>query len=654
MEHRVSVRALKRRLVPLAPLLAAGLAGCQSQARRLLLLDEALSPSTELVATATPWRLAGYHVEYRRYYPHLTRADLERYRTVMVLGGPRPENGSDALDAGDLALLTEWTLRGGVVVLGYPTEGEGSFARWVMNRWLAWSGAGITIGDFALRDAVDPTARPRATAVQNTGLRGIGFNTFPAGVNNLLLVDNGAATLARAGPDAFEQPPGLRSTARSDAPLVAASRVASGLVIVLSRSALEATGQEDSATETRSFLVSLARWSRRPAEWARIPAAGPRARLQLEGGQLPVLARSPRAVPPTGATVERLERRDAPPRPHSVAAAPTWLQRQGVRALVGDFPALAAATPPLARLTALDSLIRLLDGGGLNLLVTDAHAGPIADSAKTSRWERDALRAGWQQVAGRLQATSVRWLPLVGPRSFAPDTAAESCPLDPLLWTRLASGIRVLARFAATRTDLIPAVGISLDASTESWSAPPFCDAAWLAGLEAMSRDSSRTDARLIRLTQVPRPARYDSLLEGGLLAAYDSAVARVAAQRGASLRADVRRQRRGLLLAVVVYRSPADWFTRSLVQGMSTPGTPALVFSSDPGGRVLLDSGDSSSVLHVLRLEAPVVFAGDAVRLSRAVFRANDGFWLGPSEVLLAGPSDSLARLVRRLGKDR
>jgi hypothetical protein len=35
-------------------------------------------------------------------------------------------------------------------------------------------------------------------------------------------------------------------------------------------------------------------------------------------------------------------------------------------------------------------------------------------------------------------------------------------------------------------------------------------------------------------------------------------------------------------------------------------------------------------------------------------VFRANDGFWLGPSEVLLAGPSDSLARLVRRLGKDR
>ena len=213
-----------------------------------------------------------------------------------------------------------------------------------------------------------------------------------------------------------------------------------------------------------------------------------------------------------------------------------------------------------------------------------------------------------------------------------------------------------MARFAATRPDLIPAVGISLDASTESWGAPPFCDAAWQAGLEALSRDSSRTDERLTRLAQVPRPARYDSLLEGGLLAAYDSAVARVAAQRGAALRADVRRLRlpRVLLLALVVYRSPADWFTRSLVQGMSTPSTPALVFSSDPGGRVLLDSGDSSSVLHVVRLEAPVVFAGDALRLSRAVFRANDGFWLGPSEVLLAGPSDSLARLVRRLGKDR
>jgi len=103
-----------------------------------------------------------------------------------------------------------------------------------------------------------------------------------------------------------------------------------------------------------------------------------------------------------------------------------------------------------------------------------------------------------------------------------------------------------------------------------------------------------------------------------------------------------------------VVNRSPSDWFTRSLVQGMSTPATPALVFSPDPTGRELFDTGDSTTVLHVLRLDADVVFAGGTSRLSRAVFQQHDGFWLGPSEFLLAGPSDSLAKLVRRLAKER
>ena len=650
---------MKGRLVRCGALLLTGLTACQPQTRRLLLLDEALTPATELEATAKPWRDAGYRVEYRRYYPHLTRADLERYRTVMILGGRRPAQGSDALDVGDLAMLTEWTLRGGVVVLGYPAEGEGSFDRWLMNHWLAWTGAGITIGDVALHDAVHPSTWPRAVAVLNTGLRGTGFGAFPAGVNNLLLVDDPASALALTGAETFEQPPGLQPAARQHAAIVAARRIASGLVVVVSRSALAAARPNDSSalSETRTFLVSLARWTRRPAEWARIPAGGERTPLQLEGGPAPVLARSPRAVPPPGVAVERLDRRHSAPPVHLVRALPAWAARQGVRALQGSFPALAAATPPLTRIAALDSLIRLLDGGGFNLLVTEAHVAPLADSAKTLRWERDALRAGWQQVAGRLQATSVRWLPLVRPGEFATpadSTASESCPLDPALWGRLASGIRVLARFAANRSELIPAVGLFLDASTEPWGAPPFCDAAWEAGIGALAPDSTRTRERLARLVAVPRADRYDSLLEGGLLAAYDSAVARVANQRGAALRADVRRIRRGLLLALVVNRSPSDWFTRSLVQGMSAPGTPALVFSPDPAARELLDTGDSSAVLHVLRLDADVVFAGGASRLSRTVFPQHDGFWLGPSEFLLAGPSDSLAKLVRRLAKDR
>jgi hypothetical protein len=639
--------------------LAAGLAACQPHARRLLLLDEALTQAAELEATAKPWRDAGYRVDYRRYYPHLTRADLDHYRTLMILGGRRPAPGSDALDVGDLALMTEWTLRGGVIVLGYPPEGEGAFDRWLMNHWLAWSGAGITIKAFALRDAARPAARPLVQAVLNIGLRGTGFGSFPAGVNDVLLVEDPAATLAYTAAVSVERPPGLRPAARAHAPVVAASRVASGLVVVLSRSALGAAGRLDSAgvAGTRTFLVSLARWTRRPAEWARIPGAGPRTRLQLEGGVLPVVARAPRAAAPPGAAIERLERVGPSTPAHGVTTIPGWIAQHGVRALEGDFPALAPATAGTARLAALDSLTRLLDVGAFNLLVTNAHVAPLADSSRTQRWERDAVRAAWQLVAARLQSTSVRWLPLVLPGALATvgDSApGEPCPLDPILWGKLASGIRVLARFAATRTELIPAVGLSLDRRTESWGAPPYCDAAWQAGLGGLPRDPSRPRDRLARLAAVPRAARYDSLLEGGLIAAYDSAVARVVTQRAAALRADVRRIRRGVLLALVMDRAPTDWFTRSLVLGISTPDVPALVFSPDPGAGASLNTGDTATVLHVIRLDPALVMEAGAARLGQTVFQDHAGFWLGPADALLAGPSDSLARLVRRLAKER
>src|SRR5207248_394442 len=67
------------------------LSACQPAARRLLLLDLALSDPVLLNGTARPWRDQGYTVEYRRFYPHLARADLERYRVLLFLLGREPE-----------------------------------------------------------------------------------------------------------------------------------------------------------------------------------------------------------------------------------------------------------------------------------------------------------------------------------------------------------------------------------------------------------------------------------------------------------------------------------------------------------------------------------------------------------------------------------
>ena len=624
------------------------LTACQPQAKQLLLLDESLTQPAELESTAQPWDAAGYDVDYRRFYPHLTRADLDRYRVVMILGGRRPAAASDALDAGDLAILTEWTLRGGVVVLGYPPEGGGAFDRWLMNRWLAWTGAGITIGDFALKSARTPQAPPPLQPQLGTGVRGGGFDPFAAGVSNQLLVENDAQTLASAGPAAFVQGPGLKLQRRPGAAAIAATRVDNGLVVVASRMALAAAGEPGG--ESESFFRALARWTRRPAEWARIPGGGIRTPLVLSGGPAAVAPRPPRQAPPDGVTPERLARSThATPRPG--AGLPGWITRQGVRALQTDFPRLAPEVSVTARIAAIDSLTSILDIGAFNLLVTNAHVAPLADSTGRGRWERDALRAAWGQVAGRLQGTSVKWLPLVVPRDLEPpgDTAGPPCPLDDALWTKIASGMRVLSRFAASRSELIPAVGIELDATTRSWSGMPFCDAAWQAGIAALPKHPALTKARLTALAAVPLVARYDTLLENGLLAEYDSAVSRVVEQRAAAIAQDARRQRRDLMVAVVLARSPDDWFTRSLVHGLTAPNSPAIVLSADPRARQIL-----GIVLHAIRLDPAQLSAGGTSRLSPMVFREQDGFWLGPAESVFVGTGDSLARLVRRLSKER
>jgi len=643
------------------------LTACQPQARRLLLLDETLTQGTELEATARPWQRAGYAVEYRRYYPHLTRDDLQRYRAVMILGGNRPTAGTDALDMGDLAILTEWTLRGGVVVLGYPPGGSGTFDRWLMDRWLAWSGAGITIDDSSLQNGAATGALPHARPVLTAGLRGTGFAAFPVGTADALLVTDEAQVIARTGEGPLVQRPGQRRAARPGAAVVAASRVADGLVVVLSRPVLGALGGSaapdhsvvapSAPAGTQAFLVALARWTRRPAEWARIPTAGPRIPLRLEGGPLPVTRRSPRERPPAGVTAERLPRRHPPVPPQPATSVPVWITRHGVRGLQADFPALPPPTGGVARLAALDSLATLLDIGAFNVLITDAHVAPLVDSNRVLRWERDALRDAWRQVTERLQTTSVRWIPLVLPRGLGSPTdsdPAEPCALDPALWSRLASGARVLARLAARHPELIPAVGFGFDETTRGWGGAAFCDGTWQAGLGALPRGSTLTRQRLARLTAVPLAARYDSLLDGGLLAAYDSGVTRVVVQRAMALRADLRRIRRDLLFAVVLDRSPTDWFTRSLVRGLSAPGTPVLLFSPDRRAREVLEAAGDVNLLHAMRLDPAELLSGEVARLGHAVFHDQDGFWLGPAEALLAGPSDSLARQVRRLTKER
>jgi hypothetical protein len=645
---------------------ACALAACQPRAQRLLLVDLTLGDPAVVEGTAAPWHAAGYTVEYRRFYPHLTRQDLIRYQAVLVLGGREPEAPSDALTLGDLAVLTEWVRGGGVVLFGYAGDGEGFGDRWVMNRWLAALGTGLVIGDYPLQDTVAPAAgavepQPRALPIPTSSLDNAGFQPFPAGRNHVLLVHSQSQVLARTTPTAFIRPPREAPEPRHGAAVVAASRVDGGLVVVTSRHALAATGIDlrpttlpvvalpEDAARTREFLEALARWTRRPAEWAAVAPAARRGPLLLSGAPHPVATHPPPLAPPASAEVVTLP---APPRAEPQMAVPGWVARQGMRA-VWSRPTLRE----------LDSLLVLLDVGGFNMLATVVPAWALADTV--------GARTGWRLVADRLQATSLRWFPAVGlsdlrvslpasaraPAGPPPQAQPELdvrgdtvplpvwCALDSLLWRgALRPTYRALTRLGGGRRDVVAGVALDLELPNGGYAGAGFCDATYRAGLGALGADSGETQ----RLAALPPAVRYDTLLERGLLGAYYGALERLVAERAAALRAELTAISPDLRFAFRSVQAPDDWFSLGLLRGFSTPDAPVLLWTRERriSGLLARYRARGIFVLSAVGLSPDRLAQSDWPRLRRLAFVEHDGFWLSTVR------TDSLGRLLRRFAK--
>jgi hypothetical protein len=649
-----------------APLLAIllAVAACQPRARRLLLLDLALSDPTVLDATAAPWHAVGYTVEYRRFYPHLTRSDLARYHTLILLGGRETEAPSDALTLGDIALLTEWTQQGGVVVFGYAGDGEGFLDRWIMNRWLAALGTGIVIGDFPLEDSVPGAGgagggtepQPSMFPLPQSALHSAGFEPFAAGRNHVVLVQRESQALARSSATAFVRPPREGPGARPRAAVVAAARIREGLVLILSRHALASLGSDlrpstlspilgsADATRRREFLDALARWTLRPAEWASVAPAVGYGPLALANAPHAVASRPPRLAPPASAEVIALPQQPAERDSAARAGVPAWINRQGMR---------VAWTRTLGTQRGLDSLLTFVDVSALNVLATEVSSPARSDSL--------GLRNVWRPIAVRLEATSLRWFPAITLADLRMDgdpatreidvhgdTSAVWCGLDSLFWrSALRPAYRVLARLGGDKkADLVAGVALDLDMPQDGYAAAGFCDADYREGIGALGLDSTEAS----RLGGVPASAgaRYEALLESGLLGRYESALEGLVAQRAEALRAEVRRVNPELRFAFRSARVPSDWFSLGLLRGLSAPDSPVLLWTREPRVRDVLAHYRARGIyaLSAMSLMPERAATSDWPRLRRVAFVEHDGFWLP------AARADSLGRLIRRLAR--
>jgi hypothetical protein len=654
-------RALPNRSVVVRAIAALGLAtllACNPSERRVLILDLALSDPALVEGTAAPWASAGYVVEYRPRYPHLTRNDLTRYGVVVLLGGPTPERWSDALSGGDLALLTEWVPHGGVVVLGYAGDGEGGFDRWVMNRWLGGMGTGIAISADVLQDTSGATAlahstHPTARAAPGT-LDQAGRSPFPAGRNHALSVRASDQAIAHAPASAFIQREGTAPLSRANAPVVAASRVAQGLVVVASRHLLGAVGSElravdasplvrDSLAATRRFLVALARWTRRPAEWAGIPPSTGGGHVTLLAPPRDVAIRPPRLAPPATAATWRLPRPDEQ-HDSGVFELPGWIERDGLR--------IGWSDAPLTTPAGIDSLIGFLDAAGLNALASPPGRALLADTAPPPRTVSGAPLPPWREALTRLGATSIRWFPVLRVGG-----ADQPCVLDDSLWGgTIAPAVRVLAERARVRGTPIAGVAFAVVSSAGDSQPPELCDANLRASLHRMGRDT----AWIEHVVALPLASRYDALLDAGMLDGYFAALEAELAARAASVAAAARRRAPALLFALWTADPPADWRAFGLARGLGVDGAPTLLWDAEPLPGAILAAYRRRSVqpVHVLRLRPELVQPRGWTNLRAAVFDSNAGFWVGPVEALMTAPyagggpvpGDSLERLIRRV----
>lgn len=629
-----------------AVVLTLALAACESRANRLLLVDYALSDPVTLEQTALPWRAAGYTVEYRRYFPHLTRDDLARYGSLIVLGGSEPDRPSDALTIGDLAILTEWARHesGGVVILGY---GSGAQGRWVMNRWLEALGTGIAI-------QTDGRAHDRAVPQPRSALDNAGYASFAMRASTGLHVRDASQALARA-PAGGTEPVALVAASRGE------GRRSTGLIVVLNRQALAAPDASDAA----AFLEALARWTRRPAEWAAVAAAerSPRSPLplSLRGGPRSVAPDPPRRESPPGAGAVILPLRPAASAPTPTTAVPAWIEQQGMRVLWSDL------TP---RFRVIDSVLAFADLAALNAIATQIRPDALADSLPPAG--RTELRTPWQTVAERLRATSFRWFPAIAfddipldlaespargrrrvPIDFTPVTVADEvdrhgelgalpCGLDSLLWRgALRPALRALTRLGGGGTDVVTGIAIDLGSAPDGYAGMGFCGADWRAGIARLDLDS----AAAAWLLALPPVARYDTLMHRGLLERYYAALEAAVAERAAALRAELRRLHGDLRFAVRAESAPDDWFSMGLLRGLSTPEVPLYLWTADHEVQALVRryAEGGAAVLTAVRLEPRGTRNAEWRQRRPLAFGEHDGFWLP------AAGADTVGRLLRR-----
>jgi len=588
-----------------------------------LLLDLELRHHSTWIDLIDAFEAAALQVQYRRFHPHLTAADVDGlpHDLVVVAAGRRPGNPSDRLRYGEIETMVSYVQAGGTLVLAPQSGWEDSYSGendfFVFNRVLEELDVPVRVERDVVIGAVwEGEPSPPHTDSEHGYATPLEFmlgypylltdeDTRIAGGNlpTLLVDGEDVHVLLRTFDDGYlwRRLSGLMGVTylRDELPVAVVAGVGEGHVAVVPRGALTTSAASGTLSDkpamdlgmrdvNRTWLAELAvllrdlglglaelEVSRTHTGDELFSVASPDHEALDPDGEVytiasPVCDRDLPPAPPDGELFEEVPPGPGPP------TWPDWFSPGGGRLAYGS-----------ATDTAADMQVAFAEVAqhGVDVLMTNTDPSQLATQQGD---DLVATQAWYAEVAGHAEAEGARWF--VGdwfnaeagsyPQMMGADgtPGGVPAPLNEAYWSEVV--IPIYEAVGATAAEHPGLAGLHVD--LELYSGP-----LWHFDGHAFSDDTLEHYLATVEddaLTEALRGAgvgeRLDELVDRGLLGDYFGALEEAAYQLGVRCREAARQHAPDLELSLYVPGFANTWFYQGLLRGMGTAERPVLLLT--------------------------------------------------------------------------
>jgi hypothetical protein len=617
---------------------------------RALLIDVDLLHPSAWLDMKRACDAAGVTLEYRRYFPHVTEADVEGedpYRLVMIAAGAAPGMAASRLSIDEIERIAAFVEGGGVLLMmPQPTRLDAVYGEndwYVMNRVLEATDSamrverGSLLGPLYLGSPDPPhldTDTGYATVLEfdigyawavpnpDSEIASVLEGPVPAGRGTVLRIGRtGPAVLLHAprGSNLWIRTEGstIGEQIRSiidRRPVAAVESVGEGFLAVVPRFLATLGGAGGQISEHPASSTATIARNAVFLEWLVAYLVG------LEAGERELAASDPAggddvlfwvsapSIPPAGEG--EIIPVAYPPSERIVAASPP----EGT--LFEPFVDADPDDPP-PEVPLFTSAKGKIGYGGMPW--DDAAAGTVFSEAATmgldalvgafaperlvtgelSAEDAAAMREAMARLGDIAEAQGARWLvggtysghvynsnPSIFPRSVGAQGQAYDAP--PLLYEPLWDDFLIPAavEVATASADHPGIAGILVDMEMYG-TVLTYTDAQAFDETTYGVYLETVEDASLRSLLEAqPVDTRLDTLIDGGLLADYLGVLEGRAAEIGARYREAVSAAAPGFTIALYFPGIPTCWQYRGLIEGMGETGNPVVILSYDPFSR--------------------------------------------------------------------